>query len=49
MKIAHGAKNFFPHTVTKNIYATGWDGDMVVNASLDASFTVDAAGFKPAQ
>lgn len=40
IKLGHGAKNFQPHTVDRAIYATGWDGDIVLEATPAGDWTV---------
>jgi competence protein ComEC len=37
--VADGAKRFSQETIDKAIYATGWDGDVVVTAAPDGTFT----------
>jgi competence protein ComEC len=41
--LATGAKRFFPVTVRKRIYATGWDGDTTIRASLHNEFVVSTS------
>jgi beta-lactamase superfamily II metal-dependent hydrolase len=38
--VADGAKRFTPRPITRAIYATGWDGDVVVTAAPDGTLTV---------
>jgi competence protein ComEC len=41
--IADGAKRFSTVTVSRALFATGWDGDVVVRASPDGGLAVDVA------
>jgi competence protein ComEC len=40
VNLGTGAKRFFPSVVRRRIYATGWDGNTVIRASLNHEFTV---------
>ncbi len=40
VEVGDKARKFSDFHVTKKIYATGWDGDIVITAKLDGSFVV---------
>ena len=40
VKLGLGAKRFGPAKLGRAIYATGWDGDLVLEAGLDGTWTV---------
>ena len=37
--IANGPKNFFPIQMTQAVYATGWEGDIILEATLNGQWT----------
>lgn len=39
-RVADGVRNFRDTTITKSIYATGWDGTIDIRATLDGKYTV---------
>jgi hypothetical protein len=41
------AKEFEPHTVSKAIYATGWDGNVVIEGGADGNLTVVSTKSSP--
>ncbi len=47
VQIGIGVKTFETATIDKAIYATGWDGDVVVTANAAGDFTVAAGGVAP--
>lgn len=40
VRVGHGARRFEEETVDRALYATGWDGDVVLEATLDGTWTV---------
>ena len=43
------AREFVPYTVTKAVYATGWDGNVVIQADLNGVYKVEMHRTRPVQ